>query len=224
VIGENFLITSRYDSIDAIHHMSKIIEKDSVIDKTKTEITGSVLFYRIVKEVYQSLHDELAYINDWVESIETKIFSGNEKAMVKDISEVSRVLIRFKKTVTVDKEIFSSLQTLASKSLGSELAYYSHILAQETTKALALIENSYDSLKELRETNNSLVNTQQNEVMKVLTIMAFITFPLSLIASIFGMNTTLPFVGKPNDFLIVIGIMGSATVIMFTFFKIKKWL
>jgi magnesium transporter len=83
----------------------------------------------------------------------------------------------------------------------------------------------YDSLHELRETNNSLLSTKQNEVMKILTIMAFITFPLSLFASIFGMNTVyLPIVGNQYDFWIITGGMVIATVAFFTFFKKKKWL
>ena len=78
---------------------------------------------------------------------------------------------------------------------------------------------------ELRETNNSLVSTKQNEIMKVLTIMAFITFPLSLIASIFGMNTIdIPLVGQDGDFVIIMGIMGVSTLCMFAFFKYKKWI
>ena len=61
--------------------------------------------------------------------------------------------------------------------------------------------------------------------MKILTIMAFVTFPLSLIASIFGMNTsTLPVVGYEYDFWVIIGGMFMFTVIFFAFFKYKKWL
>ena len=82
-----------------------------------------------------------------------------------------------------------------------------------------------DTLYELRETNNSLLSTKQNEVMKVLTIMAFVTFPLSLIASIFGMNTkNIPIVGGAFDFWIVMGIMGFAAFMMFIFFKKRNWL
>ena len=61
--------------------------------------------------------------------------------------------------------------------------------------------------------------------MKILTIMAFVTFPLSLIAAIFGMNTVyIPIIGTPGDFWIVMGIMGFATFLMFLYFKRKKWI
>ena len=61
--------------------------------------------------------------------------------------------------------------------------------------------------------------------MKTLTMMAFVTFPLSLIAGIFGMNTkTLPLIGIENDFWIIIGIMGFAMLLLLSFFKYKNWL
>jgi Mg2+ and Co2+ transporter CorA len=55
--------------------------------------------------------------------------------------------------------------------------------------------------------------------------MAFVTFPLTLISSIFGMNTdTLPLVGLPGDFWMIIGIMVTLALSFFTFFRIKGWL
>jgi magnesium transporter len=81
-----------------------------------------------------------------------------------------------------------------------------------------------ESLHELRETNNSLLTTKQNETMKVFTILAFVTLPLSLIASIFEMNTRYtPIIGLPFDFWIIIGGMAVMSIAMFSFFKFKKW-
>jgi magnesium transporter len=81
------------------------------------------------------------------------------------------------------------------------------------------------SLLELRDTNNSLLTTKQNEIMKIFTIMAFVTFPLSLFASLFGMNTVgTPILGNRLDFWIIVGIMFAAASVFFAFFKYKKWL
>ncbi|MCK5592403.1 MAG: hypothetical protein KAI72_10650 [Candidatus Pacebacteria bacterium] len=55
--------------------------------------------------------------------------------------------------------------------------------------------------------------------------MAFITFPLTLIAGIFGMNAEyMPFVGQDQDFFIILGLMVVTVFIMFTYFKFKKWM
>ena len=80
-------------------------------------------------------------------------------------------------------------------------------------------------LHELRETNNSLLTTKQGEIVKNLTIVSFITFPLALVAAIFGMNIpSTPIVHRPDGFWIVMLIMAAAALSMFAYFKRKRWL
>jgi len=108
------------------------------------------------------------------------------------------------------------MNDLKAKIILMENVYYK---LRKNTEALSW------SLSELRETNNTLLSTKQNEVMKIFTILAFVTFPLSLFASIYGMNTKyIPLVGMKNDFWIVIGMMAFATILMFIYFKYKKWI
>ena len=65
----------------------------------------------------------------------------------------------------------------------------------------------------------------RNEIMKILTIMAFITFPLTLFTSMFGMNTiATPIVGRTGDFWIILGIMVIVSAGLFSFFKYKRWM
>lgn len=225
VIGNNFLLTAHYDVIDALHRFGKTIERDAIINKTQVEISGSVLFYKVVKEIYQALYDELAYINSWIEQIDHKVFGGNERTMVRSLSEASRALLRFKKTISINQEMFLSLQTLASKSLGSELAYYSHILAQESAKALTIIESYMDGVRELRETNNSLLSARQNETTLVISVIALIALPLSLLISLFQIDAVArPIIGMPHDFWILAGGMVTLALFLYIIFKIKKLL
>ena len=77
----------------------------------------------------------------------------------------------------------------------------------------------------LYDNNVTVLNIKQNEAMRILAIMAFVTFPLVLFASLFGMNAvSTPIIGHKYDFWIIIGVMLAATIGMFAFFKRKKWL
>ena len=95
----------------------------------------------------------------------------------------------------------------------------------EFERLLESINSSLDSVTELRNTNDSLLSTKQNEIMKTLTVVAFITLPLSVIANIFNMTTVYtPIVGMPNDFWIITGIMLVTTILLFAYVKYKRWL
>lgn len=225
IVGKDFIITTRYDTIDPLHKFSKVFETDSILDKSDIGTHAGFVFFFMIKKLYKSLEHELEYINDALETIEEDIFEGYEKEMVVSISIVGRDLLNFKQAMVMHKDVLESFDDVGVRFFGKDFSHHAKSIVGEYYRINSIINTHNDSLKELRQTNDSLLTTKQNEVMKTLTIMALVTFPLSLIASIFGMNTKiLPIVGYPNDFWIVMGIMITLTFIMFVFFKSRRML
>lgn len=225
VIGKNFLITAHYDTIDAIHKFAKIFESNTITNRVDLGDHAGYIFYYLIKKMYASVEHELEFVESRLHDIENKVFEGKEKDMVEELSEVSRILLDFKQTTRAHDSVLSSLEIAGDKFFNNMFSHNLKRISGEQYRINFLIEALQETMRDLRETNNSLLSTKQNEVMKTLTIMAFVTFPLSLLAAIFGMNTVyLPFVGQKNDFWIVIGIMGILTIIFFIYFKKNKWL
>ncbi|MCW9054778.1 MAG: magnesium transporter CorA family protein [Candidatus Pacebacteria bacterium] len=225
IIGKDFIITTRYDSIDPLHKFSKVFEVNSVLDRSDIGEHAGYLFFYMLRKLYKSIEHELEYITDSLEIIEEDIFEGKEKEMVVALSNVSRDLLNLKQALNPHHEVLSSFSDAGKVFFGESFGKHINSIMGEYYRIKNQVSVNLDTLHELRETNNSLLSTKQNEVMKVLTIMAFVTFPLSLIASIFGMNTAyIPIVGGPHDFWIVLSIMGVATFFMFVFFKRNRWL
>ncbi len=221
VITENSLLTVRYDSIDALHYFGKQMEADQILGKS----SATHPLFGLMKEVYKSMSNELSSVDGWLSDIEEHIFNGQEKEMVLGISSVSRHLLNFRRIVSPHQSVWQNLHTLGQEKFGNEFAKETNIIIEEVRRLLSSVESLGQMIDELRETNNSLLSTKQNEIMKVFTILAFITFPLSLIAGIFGMNTSfIPLVGLPQDFWLVIALMLVAVLAMFGFFRYKKWI
>ncbi|MCK5059690.1 MAG: CorA family divalent cation transporter [Candidatus Pacebacteria bacterium] len=225
VVLKHTTVTVRYDTIDAIEQFGKKMEVREAIDKNIDRESGDMLFFLIMNAMYESVGHELSYIDDTISHIEKEIFKQKEKEMVVSVSEVIRNLLNFRRVLHPHHALISSLRIIGEKIFGSGFTQRSYILEEELKALLKRIENQLELVTSLRETNDALLSTKQNEIMKILTIMAFVTFPLSLIAGIFGMNTSfIPIVGHSNDFWIVIGIMGGMTAAFFGYFKYKKWL
>ena len=81
-------------------------------------------------------------------------------------------------------------------------------------------------IEAIEATNASLISFKLNDIMKFLTIISVITFPLTLVAGIFSMRAEngMPFIGLPYGFWIVISIMAILALSMIWFFTKKKWL
>jgi len=225
IVGKDFVITAHYKTVDALNEFRKHLEVNHSIKKEGDTLHAGFLFFSILRHLYRNTEDDLDAITALLTKIEMQIFQGKERAMVKEISRMSRYLLDFKKAIRPHQGIFNSFEEAGKKIFGKEFSYYLHAISGEYYRISAMLESNIETLSELRTTNDSLLSTKTNDIMKILTIMAFITFPLSLFASIFGMNTkNFPIIGHPNDFWIIISIMFVATICFFVFFKYKKWL
>ena len=224
IIGKKFIITAHYDLVDQLHEFSKVFEVNSILDKSNIgEHAGFILFY-ILKDLYKMLDVELEHINADFNEIQAEIFSGKERDMVNSISHLNRDLLNFKQTIRPHKEVLESFEGAGKKFFGEEFSYYLRTITGEFYKVSSILDGHRETLLDLRDTNDSLLTTKTNDIMKMLTVMSFIMLPLSFIASIFAMNTTdTPIVGLPNGWYMLVGGMSFAGFSLVSFFKYRKW-
>lgn len=94
---------------------------------------------------------------------------------------------------------------------------------------------SFSRLDYLQDTAMGLINIQQNEIVKILSVAAVIFMPPTLIASIYGMNfkvmPELDWVWNlqngwvvPAGYIFAIFLMVVVTYLTYWFFRFKKWL
>ncbi len=225
VIGKNFLLTTRYDTIDPLHKFSKLFEVHSILDKSNIGDHAGYIFFYMLKKMYKAVEHEIEYIRHDLRTIEEHIFSGHEIQMVAAISKSARDLLNLRQAIEPHREILRELEERGPGFFGEPFGPYVRSLSNEYYRVHNHIMRHTEFLHELRETNNSLLTTKQNETMKRFTILAFTTFPLTLLAAIFSMDAVhVPIVGSPYDFWIIIGMMIALTITMFSYFKRQNWL
>ena len=226
IIGKNFLITVRYDTIDPVHEFSKLFESNSLLSREKMSSHGGYIIVQMMKELYKNSLTELDELTKTVREIEYSIFNGQEEGMVKKISHTSRKLLDFKQAVRFHRDILASYEVASTRLFGTEYGYYANLVTSEFNKVNSLLESNRDALSELQRTNDSLLSTRTNDIMRTFTIMTFVMMPLTIITGIFGMNTSdgLIFIENKTDFFFVVGAMTITGLVMFLFFKVRRWL
>jgi len=224
VIGKNFIISNRYDTIDAMEMYAKIFDVNSILSKDESEIGSGEMFLSMMKTIYQSLSEELDSINYLLREAERNIFSGKEREMVFELSRIGRELVNFNHIITPHGEILESFKISGGKMLGDRFALELSDIINEYYKISKILENVTDVLRELRSTNDSLLSTKQNQTMKVLTIFTFFALPFTVITSFFQMNTTsTPILGTGYDWYFIVGTEILITLVLFIVAKIQRW-
>lgn len=224
VIGKNFIITNRYESIDAMEKYAKIFEVNSILDKNEAEIGPGVIFLAMITTIYQSMSDELDSINYLLREAEKNIFAGKEKEMVFELSRIGREIINFNHIINPHGNILETLKQNSEKILGENFNLDLEKVINEYYKISKVLENVIEVMQELRETNNSLLSTKQNEIMKILTIFTFLALPFGILTGFFQMNTlATPVIGNNHDWYFIVGTEIIITIILFIIAKKKRW-
>lgn len=224
VFGKNFIITNRYESIDSMEKYSKIFEVNSILDKNEAEMDGGKFFLAMMRTIYQALSDELDSINYLLREAEAKIFAGKEREMVFELSRVGREIINFNHIIIPHGQVLETLEADSGTILGTDFSVELTTIINEYHKISKILENVTEVLRELRETNNSLLSTKQNEIMKMLTIFTFFALPFTVITGFFSMTTNhIPGINNPDFWYYVVGFEVIVLILIFMIAKKKKW-
>ena len=224
IIGKDFVVTAHYEPINAITEFAKLFEINSTLDRGVELSHGGFLFFHIIREMYRLLETELDAMNESLHDVERRIFEGKESQMVSVISNLNRTLVDFKQAIRFHNETLISLQEAGADFFGHEFAYYLNVVAGEYRKIQKTIEDHKEILKDLRETNDSLLTAKTNDIITKLTIMNFTMLPLMLITSVFAIHSEVYLIKTVTDFLFVILAMGLTGITMIIYFKSRKWL
>ncbi len=225
VLTKHELITVTYEVIGPLEDFFKKCSTDQSCEELFASKTPAHLIFHVIKNLYAFALRELDHIQESIDRIEDEIFANREREMVEELSIVRRDIIDFRRAIKPQLMTLESLAEQSQTLFGPSLKPFFAGLIGEFTKVWDLLENNKEALDALYDNNATLLEVKQNDTMKILTIMAFTTFPLMLFTALFSMDTiATPIIGLRYDFWIILSIMIAATVGMFVFFKRKKWL
>ncbi len=229
IIGKNFVVTCRYEVITTIHNLHKVFESEELLgleSRKNEKPTAADLIERILRQMYASISEEAEQFARMLDRIEADIFAGKERETVLNISLVGRILLRFDTTLSRHEEpLHAFLTELASaRFFGKGFAEHIVHIEAEHQHAASVVSSYRAVANELRNTNDSLLSTAQNDIIKRLTIMTFAAFPLTVITGLFGMNTdTIPFITSDHAFWIILLIMAISLTAFLSYFRIRRW-
>ena len=80
-------------------------------------------------------------------------------------------------------------------------------------------KNDGELIEGLSQTFDSLLTNRTNDIMRVLTYFSTIMLPLTVVASLFGMNVDFPFITSTTAFWVIVGVMAAMIVGLVFFFR-----
>ncbi len=222
IVHKKFIITNRYLPIDTLLSFEK---KHTASNKSPmADIHGGNIFGLMIDDLYDGLIDELSLIKKDITDVENRIFGENDSSISKILITLHRKLLDCKSALRFHHEILTSFEHEAIALFGDEFESVVQSIMHRYYHLTTIMDSSREMTQELRQTYDSLLTNRTNEIMRTLTLMSFVTFPLSLIAIILFDPASPHIFHGENGFWIVIGILVVILLIMMMYFNKKKWL
>ncbi|MBK5232760.1 MAG: magnesium transporter CorA family protein [Thermoleophilia bacterium] len=230
-VGPDFVVTLPNQPVPPVEYLFSRCQDDEKLREKLFSRGAGYLMYRLVDDSFDYCFPMLRKIGNKLDALEDEIFEGHSEDVVRDISNTKQEIINFRKVIRPQRPVLRDLEKVKTRYLASDLdlEIYFDDIVDAHERIWDMLENYKEVVVGLEETNESFLSHRVNDVLRVLTAISVIVLPLTLIASIFGMNVGLPGGGDPQtstdaQFYIVVGVMLIILLGMVGYFRKRRWL
>jgi magnesium transporter len=120
--------------------------------------------------------------------------------------------------------VLRDLERTKQRYMAEDMEVYFDDIVDASERIWDMLENYKEVVEALEDTNESVISHRVNDILRVLTSITVIVLPLTLIASIWGMNVGVPGEDSTTAFWTIEGVMVALLVGMVAFFRRRGWL
>jgi len=223
-IGHDYVVTIPNRELHPVTWLFQRCQEEADLREQLFRRGSGRLLYEILDDLFDYCFPILDKIAHKLDVIEDEMFEGRSQEVVRDISNVKQEIISYRKIIKPERSTLRVLERRVEAFLPEELELYFDDIVDAAERIWDLLDNYKEVVEALEATNESVISHQQGDVLRILTVIATIALPLTLIASLFGMNVLFPGEGTHAAFWVVLATMVATLVGMVAVFRWKRWL
>lgn len=221
--GEDYVIT-----IGKSHWVVAEMFKEGKDQEAKGEAfevgTSDQLLYHILERLMKSTQKIIRKIGDDVDSINRSLFTIKAEKTIETISIIRKNIIMLNTMFKPQLPLFNRFESGQIEGYAINMEDYWGNILDYYKQMFDMTEDYAELIGGLSQTYDSLQANRTNEIIKILTLISSILLPLTFLTGLYGMNVNLPLQNDPRSFWIVVATMLIIVVLMYTFFKRKRWM
>jgi magnesium transporter len=155
--------------------------------------------------------------------IEEHIFDEDTRHLLRELAEIRRNIIVLRRILHPQLDIVRGLEQGNWSFLHDELDLYWGDIGDHLAQYCSLLDEDAEVVSGLSDTVDTLASHRIDEVVRLLTIVTILSLPLSLLATIFGMNILMPFAEHPLLFFLLISTGIILTLWLMWYFRRRNW-
>jgi magnesium transporter len=223
-LGQGFLITLPNVELHPATYLFRRCEEDAALREELFAKGSGYLLYHVLDDLFDYCFPILDKISHKLERIEDEMYEGRSEEVVRDISNAKQEIIAYRKIIKPERATLRVLERHTQRFLPEDLELYFDDIVDAAERIWDLLDNYKEVVEGLESTNESVISHRQQYRLQILTVASVIILPLTLIASIFGMNVRVPGEGAIEPFWALFAIMVLLGLALLGIFRWKRWL
>jgi magnesium transporter len=176
----------------------------------------NLMVLKIFEKVVTNFMDYLKEINQRRNLLEQKLYDANRNEELLELVRIQKSLVYFVTALRSNELLMMKLERTNFLGLTEDEREVLSNLIVDNSQALEMANIYTDILTSTLDAFASIIANNQNEVLKRLTTLTLILTVPTLIASIYGMNTPIPYKNSPYTFWIPV-------IIAFIILIVASW-
>jgi magnesium transporter len=225
-VGPGYVVTIPNQPLQPVEYLFERCRAKEELREQLFSRGSGYLLYRLVDDSFDYCFPMLRKIGNKLDALEDDIFEGRSEEVVRDISNVKQEIINFRKVIRPQRPVLRDLEKVKQRYLANDLdlEIYFDDIVDAHERIWDMLENYKEVAEALAETSEAVISHRVNDILRVLTSISVIVLPLTLIASIWGMNVGVPGEEDMTAFWIVLGSMVALLLGMVGYFRKRGWL
>ncbi|MFL5933716.1 MAG: magnesium transporter CorA family protein [Gaiellaceae bacterium] len=224
VLGPDYLVTLPNVELLPVTRLFHRCEDDEGLREDLFAKGSGRLLYEVLDDLFDYCFPILDKIGHKLDSVEDDMFERRAEDVVRDLSDVKQEIISYRKIIKPERSSLRLLERRIERFLPEELDLYFDDVVDAAERIWDLLDNYKEVVEGLESTNESVISHRQNDVLRVLTVFSAVLLPLTLIASVFGMNVDFPGFGTAAAFWAIVVVMAVVLGGLLGFFRWKRWI
>ncbi|MBR9676707.1 magnesium/cobalt transporter CorA [Candidatus Woesearchaeota archaeon] len=222
VLGEDFVISFQEQPSDVFNNLKDRISQS----KGRIRKAGAdYLVYSLLDTIVDHYFLVLEKVGEQLGVVEERLTRDPTPKALKVLQSLKRDMIFLRKAIWPVREVIAGFERATEKLLKKSTGLYLRDVHDHTVQVIDTIETFRDMIGGMQDIYLSSLSHKMNEVMKVLTAISTIFIPLTLIASIYGMNFKyMPELNWRYGYIGVMSFMLVIGLLLAYYFKKKEWL
>ncbi len=221
-IGDNYVVTVHRNSLECVAQI-----RDSAVKKTTTIMSGGsdILAHAILDRLVDNYLPVLDEYDVKIDTLEKEMFNHVSKNFLQTLLQAKQDIFNLRRIIGPQRDTVYSLTRNPNRFIKPKNLMYFRDIYDHLFRIHSTVEAYHENLNNILQVFFSYSSFKLNEVLKHLTVLATVTMPPVIIASIYGMNFKhFPELEWAMGYPFAIGLCLLSSLATLVWMKFKKWI